>query len=69
MYIIVQDDGPTKVCIFLGSLNFGVKQAIVRDVINKVIATPRELLVSGYISIEKDFNYEFKTIHRYRGAS
>ncbi len=48
----------------LDDLNFEAKQAIVRNILDKVVATPRELIVSGYIPVERDSNYEFKTIHR-----
>ncbi|MFA5272338.1 MAG: recombinase family protein [Candidatus Omnitrophota bacterium] len=46
-------------------LNFGVKQKIVRELIDKVIGSQKELLVEGYLPINNQDNYvEYKTINR-----
>ncbi len=45
-------------------LNFDVKQGIVRNVIEKIVASVEELKVYGYIPVNT--HVEFQTIHRYR---
>jgi len=53
----------------LQNLNFGARQAIVRNVIEKVVGTQKELQVYGFIPVEINNNGSFCSIHRYRGTS
>ncbi len=50
----------------LNYLSFEVKQKITREVIEKVTGNKQELLVEGYLPINLNNNYAFKTIHRHR---
>lgn len=50
----------------LSDLNFEAKQEIVRGVINKVVATQRELCVSGFIPVASSNNVALCPIDRYR---
>ena len=52
----------------LKNLNFKVKQAIIRNIVEKVEANQKELIVSGYIPLEHLNYVEYKTSHRNCGA-
>ncbi len=47
----------------LQNLNFGAKKAIIKNVIEKIIATPQELLVYGYIPINKLEDVPLCSVH------
>ena len=53
----------------LHRLKFGAKQAIVRDVLDKVIGTQKELVVSGYIPVVEENYVNSCSIYRHCGAS
>lgn len=53
----------------LHDLNFEAKQAIVRNIIDKVVGTKEQLQVYGYIPVENTNYVGYKTIHRHRGVT
>jgi site-specific DNA recombinase len=50
------EDFAKKAALKLKDLNFGAKQAIVREIVDKVVGTKEELLVYGYIPITSNVN-------------
>ena len=52
----------------LHSLNFGARQAIVRDIIEKVVGTKEQIQVYGHIPVENKNYVESQTIYRHCGA-
>jgi site-specific DNA recombinase len=55
----------TKVAEFLEDLNFQAKRDIILNVIEKVVGTPNQLQVYGYIPVTVNQNVAFKSNHRY----
>ncbi len=49
----------------LNNLNFGLKQEIIRNVVEKVIGTKEELRVEGYLPVDNNNYVGLQTIHRY----
>jgi site-specific DNA recombinase len=58
-----------KIKEILGDLNFGLKKAIVLNVVEKIIATQERLQVCGYIPISLENYVELKTSHRNRRSA
>lgn len=50
----------------LNNLNFGLKQEIIRNVVEKVIGTKEELRVEGYLPVDNNNYVGLQTIHRNR---
>jgi site-specific DNA recombinase len=54
-----------KATAALQNLNFEGKKAIVMNVIDRVVATPNELRVSGFVPVNSESHVQFQTSDRY----
>lgn len=60
------EDFCTEAASHLSNVSFESKQAIVREVVDNIVATQEKLRVVGYLPLSKGFNYvKYKTISRH----